>query len=57
MAKQVACEVKKSDWFGTGFWSWCGKRYEESRPEGWFTDVCEACKAAKKAAKGSGWWS
>jgi hypothetical protein len=55
---EVACEVKKSDWFGTGFTSWCGVRYEESRPEGWFTKVCSACTAAKaKASKKGGFWS
>lgn len=51
MAKEYACIVRRSDWFGKGFVSWCGRRYATSRAAGWFTPTCPGCERAKKGGR------
>jgi hypothetical protein len=52
MAKEVACEVKEEFLFSSGFWSWCGKKYQTSRPDDGKTPICGACiEAMRKAGK------
>lgn len=64
MARERACEVKETFVLSSGFWSWCGKKWPESRPDDGKTPVCQDCveakakadaAAAKRAEKGGLW--